>query len=78
MELPFDPGTSADILIWDRHRPSRTYGDVFDFEVGGHNGAEKGRIHVMVPFSERKNGPSYIGNALPAVQRFVCRQILKS
>ena len=31
-------------------------GDFFDFEVGGHDGACKGRIHVIVPFIGRKNG----------------------
>ena len=28
----------------------------FDFEVGGHDGAYKGWIHVIVPFVGRKNG----------------------
>ena len=28
----------------------------FDLEVGGHDGAHKGRIHVIVPFIGRKNG----------------------
>ena len=28
----------------------------FDFEVGGHDGAYKGRIHAIVPFIGRKNG----------------------
>ena len=27
-----------------------------DFEVGGHDGANKGRVHVIVPFVGRKNG----------------------
>ena len=27
-----------------------------DFEVGGHDGAYKGRVHVIVPFIGRKNG----------------------
>ena len=27
-----------------------------DFEVGGHDGAYKGRVHVIVPFGGRKNG----------------------
>ena len=30
--------------------PSRTRGGFFDFEVGGHDGAYKGRVHVIVPF----------------------------
>ena len=53
---PLAPGTSADVLIWDGYGPSHTRGDFFDFEVGGHDGAYKGRIHVIVPFIGRKNG----------------------
>ena len=53
---PLAPGTSADVVIWDGYGPSRTQGDFFDFEVGGHDGAYKGRIHVIVPFIGRKNG----------------------
>ena len=52
---PLAPGTSADVLIWDGYRPSRTRGEFFDFEVGGHDGAYKGRLHVIVPFIGRKN-----------------------
>ena len=36
--------------------PSRTSGGFFDFEVGGHDGAYKGRVHMMVPVVGRKNG----------------------
>ena len=36
--------------------PSCTIGGFFDFEVGGHDGAYKGRVHVIVPFVGRKNG----------------------
>ena len=36
--------------------PSHTRGGFFDFEVGGHDGAYKGRVHVIVPFVGRKNG----------------------
>ena len=36
--------------------PSRTRGGFFDFEVGGHDGAYNGRVHVIVPFVGRKNG----------------------
>ena len=39
-------------LGWDG---SRTRGDFFDFEVGGHDGAYKGWIHVIVPLIGRKN-----------------------
>ena len=31
--------------------PSRTRGGFFDCEVGGHGGAYKGRVHVIVPLS---------------------------
>ena len=47
------PGTSADVLIWDGFGPSRTRGDFLDFEVRGHDGAYKGRIHVILPFIAR-------------------------
>ena len=53
---PLAPGTSADVLIWDWYGPSCTRGDFFDFEVGGHDGAYKGQIHVIAPFIGRKNG----------------------
>ena len=36
--------------------PSRTRGRFFDLEVGGHDGAYKGRVHVIVSFVGRKNG----------------------
>ena len=36
--------------------PSRTRGGFFDFEVGDHDGAYKGRVHVIVPFVWQKNG----------------------
>ena len=36
---PLVPGISADVLIWDGYGPSRTWGDFFDFEAGGHDGA---------------------------------------
>ena len=42
MNLPFGTGTPANVLIWDGYGPSRTRGDFFDFEVGGHDGAYKG------------------------------------
>ena len=38
--------------------PSRTRGVFFDFEVGGHDGTYKGRVHVIVPFVGRKKGNS--------------------
>ena len=53
---PLALGTSADVLIWDGHGPSCTRGDFFDFEIGGHDGAYKGRIHVILPVIARKNG----------------------
>ena len=44
--------------LWCGHLsgPSHTTGGFFDFEVGGHDGAYKGRVHVIVPFVGRKNG----------------------
>ena len=36
--------------------PSHTTGGFLDFEVGGHDGAYKGRVHVIVPFVGQKNG----------------------
>ena len=53
---PLAPGTSTDVLSWDGYGPSHTRGDFFDFELGGHDGAYKGQIHVIVPFIGRKNG----------------------
>ena len=50
---PWPPGHQQ---IWDGYGPSRTRGDFFDFKVGGHDGAYKGRIHVIVPLIGRKNG----------------------
>ena len=38
--------------------PSRTRGGFFDFEVGGHDGAYKDRVHMIVRFVGRKNGNS--------------------
>ena len=63
----FGPGTSADVLIWDGYGHSCTPGDLFDFEVGGHDGAYKGRIHVIMPlFIGRKNGTLTAANSLVA------------
>ena len=39
--------------------PSRTKRGFLDFEVGGHDGAYKGRVHVIVPFVGRKKGKSF-------------------
>ena len=30
---PLAPGTSVDVLIWDGYGPSRTRGDLFNFEA---------------------------------------------
>ena len=49
------PGTSANVLICDGYGPSRTRGDFFDFEVGGHDGAYRDRLHVIVSFGGPKN-----------------------
>ena len=53
---PLARGASVDVLIWDGYGPSPTRGDFFNFEVGAHDCAYKGRIHVIVPFIGRKNG----------------------
>jgi hypothetical protein len=45
--------------VWPLEFPlgsSHTRGGFFDFEVGGHDAAYKGRVHVIVPFVGRKNG----------------------
>ena len=36
--------------------PGMRWAPGFDFEVGGHDGAYKGRVHVIVPFVGRTNG----------------------
>ena len=56
--------------------------EFFDFEVGGHDGAYKGRVHVIVPFVGRKNGkvmkifvlcvvtntpPQFVGSAMRGI-----------
>ena len=48
------PGTSADVMIWDQRGPSRTHGQFFNFEIGAHDGAYKGRLHTAVPYIGRK------------------------
>ena len=42
--------------LWCGHLsgPSRTRGGFFDFEVGCHDAAFKGRVHVIVPFIGKK------------------------
>ena len=35
---------------------SHSRGGFFDFEVGGHDGAHKGRVPIIGPFVGRKNG----------------------
>ena len=47
-------GTSGDVMIWDQRGPSRTHGQFFDFEIGAHDGAYKGRLHTVVPYIGRK------------------------
>ena len=56
MDLPLGPRDISRCFDLDGYGPSRTRGDFFDFEVGGDDGAYKGRIHVIVPFIGRKNG----------------------
>ena len=36
---------------------------IFDFEVGGHDGAYKGRVYVIVPFVGRKHGKLFDANS---------------
>ena len=43
--------------------PSRTRRGFFDVELGGHDGAYKGRVHVIVPFVGRKMGIDLIANS---------------
>ena len=40
----------------DLSGPSRIRGGFFDFEVGGHDGAYKGGVRVILPFVGRTNG----------------------
>ena len=55
---PLAPGTSTDVLIWDGYGPSRTRGEfsALPLDAGGHDGAYKGRVHVIVPFVGQKPG----------------------
>ena len=54
---PFELGIRTPTLRCGHLRGrSRTRGGFFHFEVGGHDGAYKGSVHVIVPFVERKNG----------------------
>ena len=57
MVWPLELGLRTPTL-WCAHLsgPSRTRGGFFDFEVGGHDGAYKDRVHVIIPFVGRKNG----------------------
>ena len=43
-------------FAWPLELGLGTHNPHFDFEVGGHDGAYKGWIHVIVPFIGRKNG----------------------
>ena len=45
---PLAPGTSADVLIWDRKGPERVTGHYMDYEIGSMDGAYKGRLHVWL------------------------------
>ena len=48
--------------LWCGHLsgPLRIRGVFFDFEVAGHDGAYKGRVHVIVPFVGRKNRKLFV------------------
>ena len=43
---PLSPGTSADVLIWDREELKRAKGHCLDYEMGAMDGAYKGGLHV--------------------------------
>ena len=43
--------------------PSHTRRGFFDFEVGGHDGAYKGRVRVIAPFVGGKIGSCLIANS---------------
>ena len=54
---PLKLGLRTPTLRWGHlNGPSRTRGGFCDFEVGGHDGAYKGRVHMIVRFVGRKNG----------------------
>ena len=46
--LHFNPQLPARVLV------HRTHGQFFDFEIGAHDGAYKGRLHTVVPYIGRK------------------------
>ena len=49
-----NPGTTPDVIIWDKEGPQRSRGQFFDFELGNHDGAYKGRNFSAVPYIGRK------------------------
>ena len=51
---PVLPGTIANVKIWDKYGPQRTKSCFLEFEVGIHDGANKGRLHCHIPFIGRK------------------------
>ena len=51
---PLMPGTAPDVIIWDKHGPSRKLGVFKHFEIGNHDGAYKGRLHSHTRFIGRK------------------------
>ena len=48
------PGTTPDVIIWDKYGPSTKLGLFKNFEVGNHDGAYNGRLHWHTPFIGRK------------------------
>ena len=62
------PGTTANVMIWDARGPSCCHGQFFDFEMGAHDGAYKGRIHTAVPYFGHTPPPHCQG----AATRVVC------
>ena len=53
---PLEFGLRTATLVCGHLSPSCTTGGFFDFEVRGHDGAYKGRVHVIFPFVGQKNG----------------------
>ena len=48
-----NPGTTPDVIIWDKEGPQRSRGQFFYFELGNHDGAYKGRNFSAVPYIGR-------------------------
>ena len=51
---PLSLVSSSDVFIWDRQGPKWSKGHDMDHEVSLMDGAEKGCLHVVMPFIGRK------------------------